>query len=50
MTMTQTQWDELYTATYKLYEQAVFKDEYVRSTIGEVLDHLILVNPRNTKN
>ena len=47
--MTQTQWNELYTAACKLYEQAALKDEYVRSTVGDVLDHLILINPRNTK-
>ena len=38
--MTQTEWNELYTQLYKVYEMAVFKDEYVRSTIGDALDHM----------
>tara|TARA_E500000178_G_scaffold299555_1_gene307323 strand:- start:3875 stop:4018 length:144 start_codon:yes stop_codon:yes gene_type:complete len=38
--MTKTEFDELYTELYKVYELAVFKDEYVRSTIGDALDHM----------
>ena len=38
--MTKTEFDELYTELYKVYEMAVFKDEYVRSTIGDALDHM----------
>lgn len=39
--MTQTQFDELYTAVYEAYELAGLKDEYVRSTLGDALDHMI---------
>ena len=41
--MTQTQFDELYSAVYKAYELAGLKDEYVRSTLGDALDHMILL-------
>ena len=39
--MTQTQFDELYMAVYEAYELAGLKDEYVRSTLGDALDHMI---------
>lgn len=39
--MTKTEFDELYTELYKVYEMAVLKDEYVRSSIGDALDHMI---------
>ena len=45
--MTQTQWDDIYILLYKVYEQVSLKDEQVRSTIGEALDRLIDINPRN---
>ena len=45
--MTQTQWDDIYTSLYKVYEQVSLKDEQVRSTIGEALDRMIDINPRN---
>jgi len=49
--MTQTQWDDIYTSLYKVYEQVSLKDEQVRSTIGDALDLLIDINPRyNYKN
>jgi transcriptional regulator of acetoin/glycerol metabolism len=41
--MTQTQFDKLYTAIYEAYELAGLKDEYVRSTLGDALDHMILL-------
>ena len=41
--MTQTQFNELYTAVYEAYELAGLKDEYVRSTLGDALDHMILL-------
>ena len=44
--MTQTQFDQLYTAVYEAYEQAALKDEYIRSTLGDVLDHMILLKQR----
>jgi hypothetical protein len=44
--MTQTQWDRLYTTLYAAYEYASLKDEYVRSTIGDALDHMILLKER----
>jgi hypothetical protein len=45
--MTQTQWDDIYTSLYEVYEQVSLKDEQVRSTIGEALDRMIDINPRN---
>jgi len=45
--MTQTQWDDIYISLYEVYEQVSLKDEQVRSTIGEALDRLIDINPRN---
>ena len=46
--MTQTQWDDLYTSLYEVYAKSILRDEYVRSTLGDALDHLILINPRTT--
>lgn len=45
--MNQNQWDELYTSLYTVYELASLKDEYVRSTIGDALDHMILLKEQN---
>ena len=45
--MTQTQFDELYIKLYDAYTDSMLKDEYVRSTIGDALDHLIKLQPRN---
>ena len=45
--MTQTQWDDVYTSLYEVYEQVSLKDEQVRSMIGDALDRLIDINPRN---
>ena len=44
--MTQTQFDELYIKLYDAYTDSMLKDEYVRSTIGDALDHLIKLQPR----
>ena len=44
--MTQSQFDELYTKLYDAYTDSMLKDEYVRSTIGDALDHLIKLQPR----
>jgi hypothetical protein len=45
--MTQTQWDDIYTSLYEVYEKVSLKDEQVRSTIGDALDRMIDINPRN---
>ena len=45
--MTQSEWKELYSATYAAYDYAALKDEYARSTLGDVLDHLILLEKQN---
>ena len=44
--MTQTQFDELYTKLYDAYESSMLKDEYVRSTLGDALDHMILMRSK----
>lgn len=44
--MTQTQFDELYTKLYDAYASSILKDEYVRSTLGDALDHMILMKSR----
>ena len=44
--MTQSQFDELYIKLYDAYTDSMLKDEYVRSTIGDALDHLIKLQPR----
>jgi hypothetical protein len=44
--MTQTQFDELYTKLYDAYESSMLKDEYVRSTLGDALDHMILMHSK----
>jgi hypothetical protein len=46
--MTQTQWDDIYTALYEVYETVSLIDEQTRSTIGDALDRLIDINPRNS--
>lgn len=45
--MTKEQFDKLYTTVYDAYEQSALKDEYIRSTLGDVLDHMILLKERN---
>lgn len=44
--MTQAQFDELYTKLYDAYESSMLKDEYVRSTLGDALDHMILMRSK----
>jgi len=44
--MTKEQFDKLYTKVYEAYADSMLKDEYVRSTLGDALDHLILLNER----
>ena len=39
--MTKEQFDNLYTKVYDAYADSMLKDEYVRSTLGDALDHLI---------
>jgi hypothetical protein len=46
--MTQTQFDKLYTSIYEAYEFAALKDEYVRSTLGDALDHMISAQTAET--
>jgi len=41
--MTLSEWNELYSQVYTAYDYAALKDEYSRSTLGDVLDHLILL-------
>ena len=41
--MTPKDWDELYVKIYDAYDFAGLRDEYVRSTLGDVLDHMILL-------
>ena len=45
--MNQQQFDKLYTTVYDAYEQSALKDEYIRSTLGDVFDHMILLKERN---
>lgn len=45
--MTKQQFDELYTKVYEAYADSMLKDEYVRSSLGDTLDHLILLNERS---
>lgn len=45
--MTRSEWNELYTTTYAAYDYAALKDEYARSAIGDVLDHLILLKKQH---
>jgi len=45
--MTKEDFAVLYTNVYKAYEQAALKDEYIRSTLGDVLDHMILLKQNN---
>ena len=42
--MTRQQFDDLYTKLYDAYADSMLKDEYVRSTLGDVLDHMIKLN------
>lgn len=41
--MTRDEFSELYTKIYAAYDYAGLKDEYVRSTLGDALDHMILL-------
>ena len=39
--MNESQFDELYSKLYDAYADASLKDEYVRSTLGDVMDYMI---------
>ena len=39
--MNRQDWDDLYIKLYDAYDYAGLKDEYVRSTLGDALDHMI---------
>ncbi len=41
--MTQTQFDKLFDLLHEAFAFAALKDEYVRSTLGDALDHMILL-------
>lgn len=41
--MTLAELNALYSQVYAAYDYAALKDEYSRSTLGDVLDHLILL-------
>jgi len=45
--MTRKEWDELYIKLYDAYEFAGLRDEYVRSTLGDALDHMINLQDPN---
>ncbi len=45
--MTKQQFDELYSKVYEAYADSALKDEYVRSTLGDALDHLVQLNERS---
>jgi hypothetical protein len=45
--MTRKEWDELYIKLYDAYEFAGLRDEYVRSTLGDALDHMINLKDPN---
>ena len=44
--MTKEQFNQLYTKVYEAYADSMLKDEYVRSSLGEALDHLIQLNEK----
>jgi hypothetical protein len=39
--MNKQDWNELYSKIYAAYEFAGLRDEYVRSSLGDALDHMI---------
>jgi hypothetical protein len=39
--MTRDEFSKLYSKLYAAYAYAALKDEYVRSTLGDALDHMI---------
>lgn len=41
--MTRKEWNELYTKLYEVYAFSILRDEYVRSSLGDALDHMILL-------
>ena len=40
-------WNDLYVKLYDAYEFAGLRDEYVRSTLGDALDHMINLQKQN---
>ena len=42
------QFNELYSKIYDAYADSILKDEYVRSSLGDALDHLILLKSRTS--
>jgi len=47
--MTKEQFNELYRKVYDAYADSALKDEYVRSTLGDALDHLVAYNEQKKK-
>lgn len=45
--MTQNQWNELYNKLYEVYVISSIEDAYIRSTIGDALDHMIALKEQN---
>ena len=47
--MTQTEYNEVYTSVFKAYEQLnkEGEDEYIKSSLGDILDHMILLRKHN---
>tara|TARA_B110000503_G_scaffold37585_1_gene61451 strand:+ start:286 stop:465 length:180 start_codon:yes stop_codon:yes gene_type:complete len=44
--MNSQDWDDLYRKLYDAYSSSILKDEYVRSSLADALDHMILLkNP-----
>ena len=43
--MTKTQWDELYSSLYAAYVKAGLTDEFIRSSLGDLLNHMLNVSP-----
>ena len=46
LSMTQTEWDEMYRKLYDAYDYAGLRNEYVRKNLGELLDYMIQYKER----
>ena len=44
--MNSQDWDDLYRKLYDAYSSSILKDEYVRSSLGDALDHMILLKEK----
>ena len=44
--MTKTEWNDLYIKLYDAYSSSILKDDYVRSSLADAIDHMIMLKEK----